>query len=87
MELRAPLAWRGALLLWHNKSIMTPDLLFNLGLRAIFFILLLSYTIYGLILAYHWLTYGTTYRTTYLLILGYLVGGIICFALMAPAII
>ena len=66
---------------------MTPETLFALGMRGMFFILLLSYTIYGLILAYHWLTYGTTYRTTYLLMLSYVIGGIVCFTLMAPAII
>ena len=66
---------------------MTPETLFSLGLRAVFYILLLSYTIYGIILAYHWLTYGTTYRTTYLLMTAYVIGGIVCFALMAPAIL
>lgn len=66
---------------------MQPDVLFSLILRGTFFVLLLSYTIYGLILAYHWLTYGTTHRTTYSLMIAYLAGGLVCFALMAPALI
>jgi hypothetical protein len=66
---------------------MEPEILFSLVLRGVFYILLLSYIIYGLILSYHWLTYGTTYRTSYLLMLAYLIGGVVCFGLMAPAII
>ncbi len=66
---------------------MTPETLVALGLRGTFFILLFSYTVYGLVLGYHWLTYGSTYRTTLALMIAYVVGGIVCFSLMAPAIL
>ncbi len=66
---------------------MAPEILFDLILRGVFFILLFGYTVYGIILGYHWLTYGTTYRTTFFLMIGYIVGGIFCFTLMAPAIL
>ncbi len=66
---------------------MTPDIALNLMLRGSFFILLMIFTVHGLILAYHWFTYGTTYKTAMTGVFLYLIGGTFCFLLMLPALL
>lgn len=65
---------------------MPQEIIFDLILRGVFFFLLLMYTIYGVILGYHWFSYGER-RAVALGTMGiYLAIGASCFALMAPAL-
>ncbi len=65
---------------------MPQEIIFDLILRGVFFFLLLMYTIYGVILGYHWFSYGER-RAVALGTMGIYLGiGASCFALMAPAL-
>lgn len=65
---------------------MTPfEIPFNLIYQGTFFLLLFFFTIYGIILGYHWFSYGER-RAVALGTLGvYITCGICAFILMLPA--
>ncbi len=65
---------------------MLPETLFDLILRGLFFFLLLLYTIYGIILGYHWFTYGAKKSIALGTMLVYLAWGVVCFGLMLPVL-
>lgn len=56
-------------------------------LQGTFFFLLFIFTIYTVILGYHWYTYGRSKKTTTTLLATYLIGGIFCFVLMGTFLI
>ena len=58
----------------------------SLFLRALFFFLLLIFTVYGVLLCYHWYTFGTSRRTSSVALAVYLCGGAVLFLTLAGGI-
>jgi len=52
-------------------------------IQGMFFVLLFIYSLYGVFLAYHWFTFGTSKRTSELALVVYLVGGAVLFLTLA----
>lgn len=66
---------------------MSIDLATNLLMRGTFFFLLFACLIYTLLLAYHWLTYGASHKTTVTALIIYLSGVAVCFLTMGSLVI
>lgn len=54
--------------------------------HAIFYILLLCFSVYGLFLGYHWFTFGTSRNTSTIALAVYLLGGAVLFLTLASSI-
>lgn len=57
-----------------------------LGIEGLFYILLLTYTVYALFLAYHWFTFGESKRMSLIALATYLIGGAILFLTLSIAL-
>jgi len=55
----------------------------SLGLELVFYVALLFFTMYTLVLAYHWFSYGTSKSISMLSLAVYLLGGAPLFIIMA----
>ncbi len=56
------------------------------GLEGLFYVLLLTFTIHALFLAYHWFTYGSNRRVSLIALATYLTGGAVLFLTYASAL-
>ena len=65
--------------MWHNNAMEPTSLLQTLGLLIIYLVILFS-TIQGVILGYHWFSYGSSKKTSMTAITTY-VGGVILLVL------
>jgi hypothetical protein len=54
--------------------------------QALFYILLLFFSVYGIFLAYHWFTFGTSRNTSTIALAVYLLGGAVLFLTLASSI-
>jgi hypothetical protein len=54
--------------------------------NGIFYVLLFFFSLYGLFLAYHWYTFGTSRNTSTIALAVYLLGGAILFLTLAQSI-
>ena len=52
-------------------------------IQGMFFVLLFIYSLYGVFLAYHWFTFGTSKQTSRLALVVYLSGGAVLFLTLA----
>lgn len=65
---------------------------FNLGdflsnsTQVLFFILLFFFSVYGLFLAYHWFSFGTSKHTSVIALATYLLGGAVLFLTLAATL-
>ncbi len=56
---------------------------FPMLIQGLFFFLLFLFTLYGVFLAYHWFTFGTSKHTSQLALVVYLAGGAVLFLTLA----
>jgi hypothetical protein len=54
--------------------------------QGLFFILLFIFSLYGVFLAYHWYTFGTSNHTSTIALAVYLLGGAVLFLTFAAGI-
>lgn len=55
-------------------------------IEGMFFVLLFFFSIYGIFLAYHWFTFGTSRHTSTIALAVYLLGGAVLFLTLAAAL-
>ncbi len=60
--------------------------LVSMGLRILFFVLLLAFALHAFFLAYHWFHYGTSKRLSTIALSIYLCGGAILLIIYASAL-
>jgi hypothetical protein len=58
---------------------------FGLVAKAFFYMLLFFFSIYGIFLAYHWFSFGTSKNTSTIALAVYLLGGAILFLTLATS--
>ena len=63
----------------HPLVSLGPDQI----LQGLFFFLLLIFTIYGVVLGYHWFTFGNSRHTSMIALSVYLIGGAILFLILS----
>jgi hypothetical protein len=54
--------------------------------QAVFYVLLFFFSVYGVFLAYHWFTFGTSRNTSTIALATYLLGGAVLFLTLATSI-
>lgn len=54
--------------------------------QGLYFVLLFIFSLYGIFLAYHWFTFGTSRHTSTIALAVYLLGGAILFILLGGSI-
>ncbi len=60
--------------------------IFSLGIKGLFFVLILFFTFQAVFLAYHWFAYGNDKRTSTLALAIYLAGGAVLLITFAVAL-
>ncbi len=66
--------------------LLTDNLNLPLLSHGIFYGLLLAFTLYGIFLAYHWYTFGTSKNTSTMALVIYLLGGAVLFLTLSISI-
>jgi len=59
----------------------------SFGIEAIFYVLLLVFTIHALFLAYHWFSYGSSRSTSTLALAIYIGGGAVLFLIIGGSLL
>ena len=62
-----------------------PAALINTGVEALFFILLLVFTLHAVVLGYHWFTYGASRKTSMISLCTYLSGGAVLLLILSTS--
>lgn len=63
-----------------------PKIFFSIGIEGIFYILLLTFTVIGTFLAYHWYAYGASRNVASIALATYLLGGAVLFLAIATSL-